>query len=145
MNIAIRILFCVILFFLCTLALPAASQDLPYAVFFISDRDEVKYMNSFIPEIYSMNPDGSAQTRLTSNEYREFELEPTKDGEKLAFVMSNDPDYNNADLDIVWMNYAGSFDISPDGKTVFFSAFPPRASITTTSQRFTGSKSTVCI
>lgn len=108
MKISIRLSFCIAVFILSAPARPASAQDPPYVVFFKSDRDGIKYMDYYISEIYKMNPDGSEQTRLTSNDYRESDLTPTEDGEKLAFVLSDNPDYKNADMDVVWMNYDGS-------------------------------------
>jgi Tol biopolymer transport system component len=81
----------------------ACAEDGNYKVFFLSGRDEVKDGDVYKPEIYVMNPDGSNQTRLTSNMYRELELTPTKDGKKLAFVSDENDDY-----DIEWINYDGS-------------------------------------
>jgi TolB protein len=65
----------------------------------------VKQTDISIPdhEIYVMNPDGSAQTRLTDNDVVDGEPSWSPDGEKIAFVSVRD---GNGNADIYVMNAA---------------------------------------
>ncbi|MCA1692084.1 MAG: hypothetical protein LC733_07770 [Actinobacteria bacterium] len=52
-------------------------------IVFVSDRDGDN-------EIFTMNPDGTAQTNITNNSFTEFEPAWSADGTRIAFVSNRD-------------------------------------------------------
>lgn len=86
-------------------------------------------------EIYTMNPDGSEQSRLTYNELREDHPQFSPDGRKLIFSARTQVGGNNSDLYVV--DYKGRVNRlaktpdsemdptwSPNGKQIAYSLYP---------------------
>ena len=81
---------------------PAWSPD-GRKIAFVSDRDGGVGPNQLAGEIYTMNADGSAQTRLTNNPALDFAPAWSPDGTKIAFTTDRDGSYQ-----IYTMNADGS-------------------------------------
>lgn len=99
--------FTILVLLLLTLGIPyvGKAQEPPYYVFFVSERDKQVdgEQNRYFSEIYRMNPDGSNQIRLTTNEgYEEF-LDAIPQQNKISFTYTE-----KDDSEIAWMDYDGS-------------------------------------
>ena len=113
--------FSIVLFlamFVLTLPLAAAAQE---KIAFSSERD------GFAPEIYTMNPDGTGQMRLTNNSALDIQPSCSPDGSKIAFVRSFDIYVMNADgSNQTQLTTNPAVDqypsFSPDGAKIVFSS-----------------------
>ena len=94
------------------------------------------FEDSYLNEIYVMNPDGSGQTRLTNNDVRDEDPSWSPDGKKIAFRHRDNPD-DGFSTEIYVMNPDGSGQTrltnnsandedpswSPDGKKIAFTSY----------------------
>jgi len=78
-------------------------EDIYVMTSWYSDADNIVVDDSHKSEIYSMDPDGGSQTRLTFNDFNEFNLEPAPEDGRLFYVLNEDDD-----MEIVSINYDGS-------------------------------------
>jgi Tol biopolymer transport system component/TRAP-type C4-dicarboxylate transport system substrate-binding protein len=107
------------------------SVNLPRIVF-VSHPDGNTTNGDSNAEIYSMNADGSGQTRLTNNHYWDNQPTVSSDGKRIAFVASPVAPDDGAQIytmnvdgsDVIRLtNNAGTDDLpifSPDGKQIVF-------------------------
>lgn len=103
---------------LCGLSLPSSVEAAGPRIAFASDRDGNM-------EIYAMDADGGALTRLTENTAEDFSPAWSPDGSKIAFVSNRD---GNSEIYVMSADGSGQTRLTNNGADDLFPAWSPNGS-----------------